>query len=431
MADIANRRAHLQPTPSMSSTSNLVLQINSERETPPVSVISSSDISRHERDRLLGAEDDYSEEEMNDSVVSNIVVNSTDDTTNSNQHSPGPILHQPPTTSQLIRLRVKRFFSRIVHCRYDKRNLPTNKQVVVLLLMCCFERAAYYAASTSPINTLFNFSPSLAGVSLMVQDMIPQLLFPLAGWAGDVYLGRFRAIQFGLVLIALSCVSFLVETTVLYMLYPTCSNDLILGVHDQVLCTHPVLTTCSIISFLLLCAGSSLFQANLIPYGADLITYYRSSNDISSYFYWYYWARNICGPIISISSLCMLGLDNHFTSVLACLAACICISVTLVICFSTKHWFKNERLFYNPYKKSLQIISYAVRAKRPRARAAFGIGHDPPPRIDLAKRRHGGRFTNEEVEDVKTVGRVILLILCFGSLNTIRSAVSNSIVHCP
>ena len=413
----------------MSSSYNCALQINSDGEAPPASVIASSDI----HDRLLGAEirQDDSGEELRDSVVSHIVVNSTDDNSNSNRHCPtrsGPILHTPPTNSQLLKLRVKRFFSRIVHCRYDKRKLPTNKQVVILLIMCCFERAAYYAISTGPINTLFHFTPSETGVSVMVQDIIPQLLFPLAGWAGDVYLGRFKAIQFGLVLIALSCFGFLAETTVFYMVFPACSNNLI-GVLDQTHCSHFAMTTCSVISFITLCAGSSLFQANMIPYGADLITFYRSSNDISSYFYWYYWARNILGPVISISSLCVLGLENNFIIVLSCLAACICISIALVICFCTRHWFTNERLFSNPYKKSLQVISYALRAKRPRARAAFGIGHDPPPRLDLAKRRHGGSFTNEEVEDVKTVGRVMLLILCFGSLHTIRSAVSNKLIR--
>ena len=414
----------------MSSSSNLVLQINSE--PTPAPVISSSEI--HDRLEAEMRRDDYSGEELRDSVVSYIAVNSTDDNSNSNRQPArgGPILHTPPTTTQLIKSRVMRFFSRIVHCRYDKRRLPSNKQVVILLVICCFERAAYYAASTGPINTLFHFSPSEAGVSVMVQDVIPQLLFPIAGWAGDVYLGRFKAIQLGLILTALSCSSLLVEATVFYMIFPACSiidlKDV--AVHDQDHCSHFAMTSCSVFSFLLLCAGSSLFQANLIPYGADLITFYRSSNDISSYFYWYYWARNICGPIISISALCLLGLDNNLISVLTCLAACICICIALVICFTTKHWFTNERLYCNPYKKSLQIISYSLRVRRPRTRAAFGIGHDPPPRLDLAKRRHGGRFTNEEVEDVKTVGRLVLLILCFGSLNTIRSAVSNNtIIH--
>ena len=132
--------------------------------------------------------------------------------------------------------------------------------------------------------------------------------------------------------------------------------------------------------------------------------------------------------ISALSALCLLGLDGSIVSVLSILSGCTCISIALVVFFLTKHWFVVENTYINPYKKSLQIISYALRAKRPRARAAFGIGHDPPPRIDLAKRRHGGRFTNEEVEDVKTVGRLLLLFLCFGSINTVHVAVSNSII---
>ena len=372
---------------------------------------------------------DYSGEEMKDSDhVSEIFVNSTYGAVNNdnpNTERSGPILRQSPTTTQLIKTRVKRFFSRIVHCRYDKHRLPTSKQVVVLLLLCCLERAAYYAATAIPLTTLFQFSIGQFGITLVIQDVIPQLLFPIAGWVGDVYLGRFRAIQLGLILIALSLSSLLVETTVSYMVYPACSDGANPAHGTQMSCSHTPLTVFLVITFIVLYAGSSLFHANLIPYGADLITYYRSSNDISSYFYWYYWMRNVGGLIVStLSGFCLLGLGNNLISVLSSLTGCIFITIALIVCYLTKHWFVVESSYSNPYKKSFQIISYALRAKRPKSRAAFGIGHDPPPRLDLAKRRHGGKFTNEEVEDVRTVGRLLLLFLCFGSINTVRIAVS-------
>ena len=375
---------------------------------------------------------DCSRDEMEDSDrVSEIFVNSTYGAINNddpNTERSGPILRKSPTTTQLMKTRVKRFFDRIVHCRYDKRKLPTSKQVVVLLLLCCFERAAYYAVTTIPVTALFQYSTLIEqlGITLVIHNVIPQLLFPIAGWVGDVYLGRFRAIQLGLILITLSCSSLLVETTVFYMVYPACSDGANPAHGMQLSCSHPPLTVCLVITFIVLYAGSSLFQANLIPYGADLITYYRSSNDISSYFYWYYWMRNVGGLIVSsLSGFCLLGLGNNLISVLSSLTGCIFISIALIVCYLTKHWFVVESSYSNPYKKSFQIISYALRAKRPKSRAAFGIGHDPPPRLDLAKRRHGGKFTNEEVEDVKTIGRLLLLFLCFGSINTVLIAVRN------
>ena len=382
---------------------------------------------------------DYLDEEEEESKdhpdrhVSEIFVSSTygaiNNDDNPKQERTGPILRKSPTTTQLIKTRFERFFSRIAHCRYDKRRLPTNKQVVVLLFLCCFERAAYYAATAIPIAGLVQSSSVQFSVNLVVQNVFPQLLFPVAGWVGDVYLGRFRAIQLGMLLIALSCSGLLVESTVSYMVYPACLDRAILyhGAGTDSDCTHPIYTVFVVFTFFLLYTGSSLFHANLIPYGADLITYYRSSNDISSYFYWYYWVRNVGGLMICcLSAFCLFGFGSNIISVFSNLFGCICISIALVICFSTKHWFVDENTYTNPYKKSFQIISYALRAKRPRARAAFGIGHDPPPRLDLAKRRHGGKFTNEEVEDVKTVGRLLLLILCFGSINTVRIAVSNT-----
>jgi hypothetical protein len=57
-----------------------------------------------------------------------------------------------------------------------------------------------------------------------------------------------------------------------------------------------------------------------------------------------------------------------------------------------------------------KIIAYALKNKRPRQRSAFSYWEDKiPSRIDLGKMKYGGPFTTEQVEDVKTLFRVLLL----------------------
>ena len=64
-------------------------------------------------------------------------------------------------------------------------------------------------------------------------------------------------------------------------------------------------------------------------------------------------------------------------------------------------------------------------ARRPTRRSAFSYtGSDPPSRIDLAKIRHGGKFTNEEVEDVKTFIRIFLVLFAIGGALAVHGAVS-------
>ena len=83
-------------------------------------------------------------------------------------------------------------------------------------------------------------------------------------------------------------------------------------------------------------------------------------------------------------------------------------------CFN--HWLIKEPVTQNPLKLIYQVLKYAVKNKYPRLRSAFTYWEDKPfSRMDLGKRKYGGPFTTEQVEDVKTFFR-ILAILCAATL---------------
>ena len=80
----------------------------------------------------------------------------------------------------------------------------------------------------------------------------------------------------------------------------------------------------------------------------------------------------------------------------------------------------------NPYKKVLQVLYLMAVIKRPVHRSAFSFnGAQPPSRINLTKKVHGGKFTNEEVEDVKTFLRLLLVLAFIFILLTVYTGVSN------
>ena len=59
-----------------------------------------------------------------------------------------------------------------------------------------------------------------------------------------------------------------------------------------------------------------------------------------------------------------------------------------------------------------KVFSYAIKHKHPRQRSAFTYCEDEiPSRIDFCKSKFGGPFTTEQVEDVKTSIRIIVVLL--------------------
>ena len=58
------------------------------------------------------------------------------------------------------------------------------------------------------------------------------------------------------------------------------------------------------------------------------------------------------------------------------------------------------------------VIRYAIKHKHPTQRSAFTYCEDTiPSRIAFGKQDYGGPFTTEQVENVKTLFRIILLQL--------------------
>ncbi len=70
-----------------------------------------------------------------------------------------------------------------------------------------------------------------------------------------------------------------------------------------------------------------------------------------------------------------------------------------------------------------KVIKFAIITKHPRCRSAFTYCEDElPSRIDFGKSKYGGPFTTEQVEDVKTLLRLLPLIPIFGVISSVLVA---------
>ena len=179
--------------------------------------------------------------------------------------------------------------------------------------------------------------------------------------------------------------------------------------------TYYILQTNSVDSYIMLSVisisiilhqlGLSLFEANAIQFGVDQLQF-ASNDETSKFVNWYYWALNILllipGVLIPHAPL------GFFILLGICSLFCTCCK---------RHYVREPVGRVNPVKHIVKVLRYVRRHTAPVFRSAFTYGEGPPSRLDLAKERYGGPYTTEEVEDVKSFGRILLVILSlFGVL---------------
>ena len=91
---------------------------------------------------------------------------------------------------------------------------------------------------------------------------------------------------------------------------------------------------------------------------------------------------------------------------------CLC-CITLLLLY-LKKFKKNlniEPVGINPVKHIIDVLKYAYHHKYPVRRSALSYYQNTyPSRIDFGKIQYGGPFTNEEVEDTKTILRLLVLL---------------------
>ena len=256
--------------------------------------------------------------------------------------------------------------------------------------------------------------PYYVPLILSLSKGISYLSYPLCGWIADVKLSNFQMIKWSFILVFVSSFSMLISG-----LWSIVSNDMVNDLYIAVSGVVFILTGL---------IGSGMYEANAIQFGMDQMIG-SSSEQLSSFIHWYFWCVNVGALIIFYCLVsgglcfnsCVFGKAgaqvgiNDFFSWTAILLSCTQLLATfcgMLFILLAKRCFNIQHTTKNPLKIIIKVLTYSFKHKYPERRSAFTYWENYiPSRIDLGKAKYGGPFTYEQVEDVKAMFRLLLLMV--------------------
>ena len=219
--------------------------------------------------------------------------------------------------------------------------------------------------------------------------------FSLLGLIADVWTGRYKMIVTGILL----C----------FFAWILSGIDFIITAYWQ---NNPSFYVIFVFGYLCVVVGYTGFRANIVQFNIDQLVG-ASADQLSATIYWH----SISIPVVfTIFQLGQCSLN--FFLILSLIMMGVTVSAVLITHSFFKHWLETNHLIINPIKLIAKVLNYARKNKYPRNRSALTYWEeDYPSRLDLGKEKYGGPFTVEEVENVKTVLRMIPLMICIVGLS--------------
>ena len=227
------------------------------------------------------------------------------------------------------------------------------------------------------------------------------ILYPFTGWLADVKIGRERAINFSL----WSCWFGTLLQVISYCIqYGTCGVPVNVAKYGI-----------SGVALLLLMLGTAGFFTNIPSYGLDQLNE-KSNTHTRAFIHWVVWGI-FAGYLVGYIAFVDLSIYN--ARLLLITGLFVFTFASFALCLHAWFYFKFELtgvLKKNPYKMVFKVLKYAKKHKHPESRSALTYWEsNQPSRLDLGKEKYGGPFKVEDVEDVKTFWRiVIVLVSLFG-----------------
>ena len=192
----------------------------------------------------------------------------------------------------------------------------------------------------------------------------------LSSCLADVCLGRYKIIHWSILIMWIASV-LVVASSVL----------------SQFVTSYYYITYATAVLFIIIC----------IAFGE--LTNFRML-EITSFISWYMctWFSSM-----AINYFIDVYLSERYSRLLEKFAICICLTLMVTLAIAFDRVFLKEPITQNPFQLIYKIIKYAIKTKHPRCQSAFTYCEDElPSHINFGKRKYGGPFTTEEVENVKT-----------------------------
>ncbi len=261
----------------------------------------------------------------------------------------------------------------------------------------------YGVAGTALHQEEYNYFTIIAFIfgTMGAIALIQMLFYPMGGLIADVCCGRYRTVTMSMVQIW--CGFFVCSITGILYAKETLKGKII------------ELDTLVVIIAILFIGGFMCFQANAVQFGLDQLQD-ASSDELSQFLHWYAWTE-VLGEVVTRIFGASLSCNKKAVDIafyLPVFFLAIISSLAALTVYKRK-WFHVEPPTRNPYRTILKVLKFALKHDKPLRRGAFTFCDDvKPTRLDFAKQRFGGPFTTEEVEDVKTFLRILVMLFLIG-----------------
>ena len=323
--------------------------------------------------------------------------------------------------------------------RHFSNGCVCTKGVILLLVWSAVIESSGYFIFLETLNDLNHLVPVDYTFALSVSSVkyIGYLLYPFAGLAAETYWSRYRVMIVGTVL---AFIGIMIATPSIGIATYTAHDNCTIG-SDAHNCIQGSASLFALIpgfsGMAIYRIGLGLFEANVIQFGSDQLLF-ASSEKLSVFVSWYFWSMYTM--LLAVYYTCdLLYFPLHFNtkfqphtvqlilSSVITLVSVLLFMFLLILWWMWRHHLKTDPdRHINPVKHIYSVLKFVKSHNQPLMRSALTYG-EFPTRMDYAKQRYGGPFTTEQVEDVKTFGRILLVIVTLSGSLLISSTSSVSI----
>ena len=300
-----------------------------------------------------------------------------------------------------------------------------SKAACVILLCTVIVGFVHFVAVNAALQLLTEVSPLMVIASspfVVLYSLVAFVLifYPVNGFLADVCCGRYKTIAISLSLILCSVVIALVPIIFHFFLSRT-NLEIVYVLAGFALLTVTI--------------GIAGYGSNFIQFGLDQLL--EAPNQQQALFvHWANWCYDLlstvvvgfaiyvnCSKINLPQRIVIVGVSVLFVVGFLCV-------LLVYVSYHKRQLYHIEPKQRNPYKVVIKILNFAIKNKRPLLRSAFTYCDDEmPSRFDFAKERFGGPFSTEQVEDVKTFLRIVVVLLTLGPIFMMELLPSNAILR--
>ena len=217
--------------------------------------------------------------------------------------------------------------------------------------------------------------------------------FPVGGWLADNYIGRYRMIRCCMRIMWICMVlgtfsELLAQGSQLYKTHAK----------DKVLFTIATVTAIALGGFL----------SSIVQLGINQLTD-ASSIEITSFITWYALAPFLSGLTLQYSTDCVVAkyanIDLFYVKLFA---TALFLTVAITLDFLCHQWLIKEQVILTGNSLTLifKVIKFTIEHRR-----SFTTEGKLTSRFNVAKYIYGGPFTSQQVEDVKSILRILAVIV--------------------